>query len=82
MVGFGFLFLGIGYMKESVEIIAQFVSLGDYVHLSIRGFVLVGTIMTTVMQTSTGATIIILTAFNAGIITVDMALGLVIGANM
>ncbi|MBP6911103.1 hypothetical protein KBC03_05995 [Patescibacteria group bacterium] len=69
-------------MKESVEIIAQFISLGDYVHLSIWGFVLVGTIMTTVMQTSTGATIIILTAFNAGIITVDMALGLVIGANM
>ncbi len=38
--------------------------------------------MTTIMQTSTGATIITLTALNAGIISVDMALGVVIGANM
>lgn len=38
--------------------------------------------MTTILQTSTGATIIILTALNSGIISVDMALGLVIGANM
>lgn len=34
------------------------------------------------MQTSTGATIITLTALNSGIISIDMALGIVIGANM
>lgn len=38
--------------------------------------------MTTILQTSTGATIITLTALNSGIISVDMALGLIIGANM
>lgn len=39
-------------------------------------------ILTTLIQTSTGATIITLTALNAGLISLDMALGIVIGANM
>ncbi len=69
-------------MKESVELLAHSVSLAQYTHLPIWGFVLIGTLITTIMQTSTGATIITLTALNAGIISVDMALGLVIGANM
>lgn len=82
LVGFGFLFLGLGYMKESVEILAHSVSLAQYAHMSIWGFVLIGMIMTTIMQTSTGATIITLTALSANLISVDMALGVVIGANM
>lgn len=82
LVWFGFLFLGLDYMKNSVEILAQTVSLDQYAHLSIWGFVLVGLILTTLVQTSTGATVITLTALNAGLINLDMALGIVIGANM
>jgi len=69
-------------MKESVEILTNTVSLDQYAHLSIWGFVLVGMVLTTLIQTSTGATVITLTALNAGLITLDMALGIVIGANM
>ncbi len=69
-------------MKESVEVLAETVSLDQYAHLSIWGFVLVGMVLTTIIQTSTGATVITLTALNAGLITLDMALGIVIGANM
>mgnify|MGYP000647397816 CR=1 FL=1 len=69
-------------MKESVEVLAHSVSLAQYTHWPIWGFVVIGMIMTTVMQTSTGATIITLTALNANIISIDMALGIVIGANM
>jgi len=69
-------------MKESVDIISQSVSLENYSHFSLRGYVLVGAVITTVMQTSTGATIIVLTALNAKLITLDMALGIVIGANL
>lgn len=82
LVGFGFLFLGLDYMKESVEVLAHTVSLEQYAHLSIWGFVLVGLVLTTLIQTSTGATVITLTALNAGLITLDMSLGIVIGANM
>ena len=52
-------------MKESVETLSQSVSLEQYADLSIWGFVLVGTILTTLMQTSSGATVITLTALNA-----------------
>ena len=69
-------------MKQSVAVIAENVSLEQYASLSIWGFVLIGMIITTVIQTSTGATIITLTALNAGLISLDMALGIVIGANM
>ncbi len=82
LVGFGFLFLGLDYMKNSVEVLAQTVSLEQYAHFSLWGFVVVGMILTTMIQTSTGATIITLTALNAWLITLDMALGIVIGANM
>ncbi len=81
LIWFWLLFLGLNYMKESVDIIAQSVSLDAYSHFSLWWYVLIGTIITTIMQTSTGATIITLTALNANIITLDMALGIVIGAN-
>ncbi len=82
LIGFGLLFLGLSYMKESVDLIAQSISLDAYSHFSIWWYVLIGTIITTIMQTSTGATIITLTALNANIITLDMALWIVIGANL
>ena len=69
-------------MKESVELIAQTVSLEKYSHYSIRWYVLIGTIITSIMQTSTWATIITLTALSAKIITLDMALWIVIWANL
>jgi phosphate:Na+ symporter len=81
LIWFGLLFLGLSYMKESVEIISQTVSLAQYSHLPIWWYVLIGTVLTCIIQTSTGATIITLTALNANIISLDMALGIVIGAN-
>lgn len=36
LVGFGFLFLGLGYMKDSVEVLANTISLAEYTHLSVR----------------------------------------------
>lgn len=82
LIGFGLLFLWLAYMKESVELIAQTVSLEQYSHYSIRWYVLIGTIITSIMQTSTWATIITLTALSAKIITLDMALWIVIWANL
>lgn len=82
LIGFGLLFLWLSYMKEAVDVIAQSVSLESYSHFSIWWYVLIGAIITTAMQTSTGATIITLTALNANLITLDMALGIVIWANL
>lgn len=82
LIGFGFLFLGLEYMKDSVETLGKSISLGHYSSLSIWGSVLVGLILTTIIQTSTGTTIITLTALNGGLISLDMAFGIVIGANL
>lgn len=82
LIGFWLLFLGLEYMKDSVWTLAESISLTQYSHFSIRWYALIGAIITTIMQTSTGVIIIILTALNAGLITLDMALWLVIGANL
>lgn len=82
LIWFWLLFLWLAYMKESVDIIAKTVSLDAYSHFSIRWYLLIGAIITAIMQTSTWATIITLTALSAKIITLDMALWIVIGANV
>jgi phosphate:Na+ symporter len=82
LIWFWLLFLWLAYMKESVDTIAKTVSLEAYSHFSIRWYVLIWTLITAVMQTSTWATIITLTALSANIITLDMALGIVIWANV
>lgn len=82
IIGFWLLFLGLSYMKDSVGAIANTISLEQFSHFSIWWYVLIGAIITTIMQTSTWVIIIILTALNAGLITLDMSLWLVIGANM
>lgn len=82
LIWFWLLFLWLAYMKESVELIAKTVSLEQYSHFSIWWYVLIGTLITSIMQTSTGTTIITLTALSAKIITLDMALWIVIWANL
>jgi len=82
MVGFALLFLGLDYMKTSVETLAQVIDLSQYAHWWLIWFTLIGALLTTIMQTSTGVTIIALTALSSGLISLDMALGIVIGANI
>lgn len=82
IIGFWLLFLWLSYMKDSVWALAANISLAQYSHFSVWWYIFIGAIITTIMQTSTGVIIIILTALNAWLITLDMALWLVIGANL
>lgn len=79
---FALLFLGLDYMKTSVEAMAAVFDLSAYAHWWLLWFTLIGIIMTVVMQTSSGVTIIALTAVSSWLITLDMALAIVIGANI
>lgn len=79
---FALLFLWLDYMKTSVEAMTQFVDLSAYAHWWIMWFTAIGAIMTMIMQTSSGVTIIALTAVSSWLITLDMALAIVIGANI
>lgn len=82
LIGFGFLFLGLDYMKTSVESFAQGFDLS---HISNYGpwlYLLVGALMTALMQASSASIAIVLTALNGGLITFEIGAVLVIGANV
>jgi phosphate:Na+ symporter len=82
LVGFGFLFMGLDYMKVSVEGFSSnfdISSLPDYGPLF---YVLIGFILTALMQSSSATLAIILTALDAGIIPFSFGAAMVIGSNV
>lgn len=82
LLGFGFLFLGIDYMKGGVENLAAGVELSRLPAFGLWFYVLVGVVLTALMQASAASIAIFLTALNSGLITFEMGAALVIGANI
>lgn len=82
LIGFGFLFLGLDYMKGSVETIGTNFDLSAIPNYGLWVFVVVGTILTAVMQASAASIAIVLAALHSQLITFDIAVAMVIGANV
>lgn len=82
LVGFGFLFMGIDYMKVSVEGFAAQFDLTTLPHYSTWFYVLVGLLITAAMQSSSATIAIILTTLNSGVIQFNEGAAMVIGANI
>jgi len=85
MVGIGFLFLGIHYMKEGFSSFAEHIDLTQYAISGILGllvFTLIGIFATVIMQSSHATLTLIITALAASQITYENALALAIGANV
>jgi len=82
LLGFGFLFLGLDYMKGSVESIGQNFDLSMVPHYGLWFYLLVGTLLTAVMQASAVSIAVVLTALHSGLITFDIGVVMVIGANV
>lgn len=88
-IGFGLLFLGLDYLKASVPDSARhpetFEFLSNYTNmgfLSVVIFIIVGTLLTIVVQSSSASTTITITlAFN-GVIPVEAAYGMILGENI
>lgn len=81
-VGFGFLFMGLDYMKTAVEEASAFFDLSAYADYPVLVFVLIGFVLTAVVQSSSAAMAIILSGLNGGLIDFDLAAAMVIGSNM
>ncbi len=89
LVGFGLLFLGLNYLKHSVpdiesnpeflEFLANYTDLG---FVSLLLFILVGTLLTVIVQSSSAAMAITLTMAHAGWIDVYTAAAIVLGENI
>jgi phosphate:Na+ symporter len=85
LVGIGFLFLGIHYMKEGFSAYSQHIDLTEYAMTGIAGllvFTLIGGVATVIMQSSHATLTLIITALAVGQITYENALALAIGANI
>jgi len=84
-IGLGVIFLGIGYMKEGFETLKEGINLAQYAMAGYAGifvYVLVGAVVTIVIQSSSATMAIIITALATGQIDYANALALAIGANV
>ena len=82
LIGFGFLFLGLDYMKLSVEGLAQSFNLDQISGYGLWLYLLVGIVITALMQSSSASIAIILTALNGQLINFNMGVAMVIGSNV
>lgn len=82
LVAFGFLFMGLDFMKASVEDFSQFIDPEVMAGYGILPFTLAGLIMTAVMQSSSATIAIVLTMLFSGVIGFEAGAAMVIGANV
>ena len=85
LVGLGFLFLGIAYMKEGFETVGGQIDLSQFAIPGFKGLLIytaIGIAATVVMQSSHATLILTITALAAGQVTYENALALAIGSNV
>ena len=81
-IGFGLLFFGLDIMKTAIESLASSIDLSLYTSLPLIVFVGFGFIVTALIQSSSAATAIVLSALYAQILTFEQAAAMVIGTNI
>ncbi|WCL49196.1 Na/Pi cotransporter family protein [Leptospira sp. GIMC2001] len=89
LIGFGLLFLGLDFMKNSIpdsakspdafNFLQQYSNLG---FMTVLIFVVVGTLLTIVVQSSSASTTITITLAFSGIIPLEAAYGMILGENI
>lgn len=87
MIGFGLLFIGLGYLKTSVpsdnqvliDFIAPYTDLG---FASVALFVVFGAIITIIVHSSSASMAIVLTMAASGLVGLDVAAAMIMGSNI
>jgi len=83
LAGFGVLFLGIDLLKETFSGVAADFQLPHWEgFVGVLAMVLVGILMTVLMQASAAALVIAFSAAQSGLVSIDAAAAVVIGANV
>ena len=85
LAGLGFFFLGIHFMKQGFDIYQDSINLADFSMPGFWGLIvytLIGILVTLILQSSSAAMALILTALAVGQITYGNSLALAIGANI
>jgi phosphate:Na+ symporter len=82
MIGFGLLFMGLDYMKSSIEGLTQHYDLSALRHYPAIAFFLIGFVLTAIIQSSSATIAIVLSAIHSGLIPFTLGAYMVIGANL
>jgi len=82
LIGFGLLFLGLDYMKIALDTVADQIDLTAISQLGLWAFLLVGLVVTAMVQSSSAMIVIILSALNSGLIDIYQSMAMIIGANI
>jgi len=82
LLGFSFLFLGLGYIKTGIEDVVQRVDLTQYENSPVIIFFVVGFIITTIIQGSSATMALTLSALNAGAINLHDSMAIVLGSEV
>ncbi|MFT7002780.1 MAG: phosphate:Na+ symporter [Sulfurimonas sp.] len=85
LVGLGFVFLGIAYMKDGFDVVSKGINLASYAmdgYLGVLVYVLLGAMITIVIQSSAATMALVITALAIGQIEYFNALEIAIGANI
>lgn len=81
-LGFGLLFLGMHYMKISIESLVTGFDFSPYADYNRLFFVLLGFIITAIIQSSSATMVIVLSALNTGAIPFHAAVAIIIGSEL
>jgi phosphate:Na+ symporter len=81
-VGFGLLFLGLDFMKTSIEAVADQIDISEFHSYGLWIYLLIGIIVTALIQSSSAMVVIILSTMNAGLIELLEGAVLIIGSNI
>ncbi|HEX6849295.1 MAG TPA: Na/Pi symporter [Chitinophagaceae bacterium] len=82
LLGFSFLFVGLGYIKTGIEDVVQRVDLTQYENSPVIVFFLVGFIITTIIQASSATMALTLSALFAGAINLHDAMAITLGSEV
>ena len=82
LLGFSFLFVGLGYIKTGIEDIVQQVDLKQYENSPVIVFFLVGFIITTIIQSSSATMALTLSALHAGAINLHDSMAITLGSEV
>lgn len=81
-VGFGLLFLGLDFMKVSIEEVADQIDLRAFHAYGLWVYLLLGIVITALIQSSSAMIVIVLSAMSADIITLTEGVSLILGAKI
>jgi len=82
LVGFGLIFLGLDFMKTAIEAVADQLDFTEFATFGPLFFLLIGLVITGLIQSSSAMIVIVLSALNAQVINLELAFAMLIGANI